>query len=209
MWIVYDDMVFDVTGFAEKHPGGLRTIIRFAGRDATDEIRQMHGDWVLQQKLPFFYKGKVSDPPKVNKVQRAFRDMFEDLNKNGFFEPTPSYYYKKMTLLVAIWCSVFMLVCFSKQDSMHLLAAFLLAAFWQQAAFIGHDLGHNSVSVDRKQDFNMGLFWGNFFTGISIGWWKISHNTHHNVPNALNHDPDIQHLPVFAIHPEFFKSQRR
>jgi fatty acid desaturase len=34
---------------------------------------------------------------------------------------------------------------------------------------------------------------------LSLGWWKRSHNTHHVVCNSVENDPDIQHLPVFAV----------
>lgn len=43
-------------------------------------------------------------------------------------------------------------------------------------------------------------------TGVSIGWWKKSHNAHHIVTNSVEFDPDIQHLPVFAVTEKFFKS---
>jgi len=42
--------------------------------------------------------------------------------------------------------------------------------------------------------------------GLSIGWWVENHNVHHLVPNHLSHDPDIQHLPFFAISPIFLQS---
>ena len=31
--------------------------------------------------------------------------------------------------------------------------------------------------------------------GISLGWWKKSHNVHHIICNSIEHDPDIRHLP--------------
>jgi len=40
---------------------------------------------------------------------------------------------------------------------------------------------------------------GNLIGGISIGWWKRSHNVHHIVCNSIDHDPDIQHLPAMAV----------
>jgi len=40
--------------------------------------------------------------------------------------------------------------------------------------------------------------------GISLGWWKRSHNVHHIVCNSVQHDPDIQHPPVFAVSDECF-----
>jgi delta8-fatty-acid desaturase len=83
-------------------------------------------------------------------------------------------------------------------------AAVLLAAFFQQLAFIGHDTGHQTLCVDREKDDKFGLAWGNMLTGVSIAWWKASHYVHHAVPNSVEHDPDIAHMPVFAVTPSFF-----
>jgi fatty acid desaturase len=78
------------------------------------------------------------------------------------------------------------------------LSSFLLGLFWQQLAFFGHDLGHNSVSGSAAGDWVPGLVVTSFF-GVSIQWWKRSHNVHHVSTNSLEHDCDIQYLPVFAL----------
>lgn len=79
-----------------------------------------------------------------------------------------------------------------------------MALFWQQFAFLGHDIGHNSVTELRKNNLFWGIFFGNTTGGISLGWWKRSHNVHHIVPNSVEDDPDIQHLPVFAVDSKMF-----
>ncbi len=84
--------------------------------------------------------------------------------------------------------------------------ACILGAYFQQTAFLGHDTGHNGVTHNRFWDTMYGILVGPVMTGISIGWWKDSHNTHHSVPNVIQHDPDIQHLPVFAVKPQYFNS---
>lgn len=38
-----------------------------------------------------------------------------------------------------------------------------------------------------------------------LSWWKASHNTHHVVTNSETHDPDIQHMPVFAVAPRMLR----
>ena len=73
-------------------------------------------------------------------------------------------------------------------------------------AFLGHDLGHNSVTHCRVADSAFGLVFGNMLTGIAISWWKQTHNAHHLATNSISHDPDIQHMPVIAISPLFFRS---
>ena len=87
-----------------------------------------------------------------------------------------------------------------------MLGAFFLGFFFQQVAFLGHDLGHNGVTHDRWWDQALGVVFGPLLTGISIGWWKKSHNTHHTVPNSIDYDQDVQYLPLFALSEKYFNS---
>jgi delta8-fatty-acid desaturase len=48
-----------------------------------------------------------------------------------------------------------------------------------------------------------GMFLANFVGGLSIAWWKHSHYVHHIITNDPEHDPDIQHLPFFAVSTRF------
>jgi fatty acid desaturase len=77
--------------------------------------------------------------------------------------------------------------------------AVCLGMFWQQIAFIGHDTGHSGITHRADIDGCIGLVVGNLCTGVSMGWWKWTHNTHHNSCNSINHDPDVQYVPVFAL----------
>jgi len=72
-------------------------------------------------------------------------------------------------------------------------SALATALFWQQTAFLGHDLGHSAVTGDRKVDNLLGLG-VNAGVGIGMSWWKSTHNTHHTVVGAADSDPDIQVL---------------
>lgn len=42
--------------------------------------------------------------------------------------------------------------------------------------------------------------------GLSLGWWKRNHNVHHLITNDPVHDPDIQHLPFFAVSTRLFNN---
>jgi len=77
---------------------------------------------------------------------------------------------------------------------------------WHQLVFTVHDLGHMGVTHDWAWDRAMAIFCADFIGGLSIGWWVDNHNIHHLVTNHPSHDPDIQHIPFFAISPEFTKS---
>lgn len=76
--------------------------------------------------------------------------------------------------------------------------------FWQQIAFFGHDIGHNAVTHRRQRDLVSGIIIGNSTGGISLAWWKRSHNVHHVVCNSVENDPDNQHLPAMAVDAKYF-----
>jgi delta8-fatty-acid desaturase len=86
------------------------------------------------------------------------------------------------------------------------LSAVFLGVFWHQLTFTAHDAGHLAITHSYRIDSYIGIFIANFLGGVSIGWWKYHHNIHHIVTNSPEHDPDIQHLPFFAVTPRFFKS---
>ncbi|KAK1753494.1 hypothetical protein QBC47DRAFT_415281 [Echria macrotheca] len=78
-------------------------------------------------------------------------------------------------------------------------SAFFLGCFWHQLVFTAHDAGHMGITHDFHTDTVIGIVIADFLGGLSIGWWKRNHNVHHIVTNSPEHDPDIEHLPFFAV----------
>jgi sphingolipid 8-(E)-desaturase len=86
------------------------------------------------------------------------------------------------------------------------LSALCLGFFWHQLVFTAHDAGHMGITHSFHIDTCIGIFIADFLGGLSIGWWKRNHNVHHIVTNSPEHDPDIEHMPFFAISHRFFQS---
>lgn len=49
--------------------------------------------------------------------------------------------------------------------------------------FTAHDAGHGGITHSFDADTLIGIFIANFCCGLSIGWWKSSHNVHHLITN--------------------------
>lgn len=49
--------------------------------------------------------------------------------------------------------------------------------------FTAHDAGHHAITHNPVVDSLIGMFIADFCCGLSIGWWKSSHNVHHLVTN--------------------------
>jgi len=197
-WICVEGRAYDVTKYVEHHPGGWLPISNLAGKDVTDAFANYHPSSVYEHKLPNFFVGDIVDyvvPPFV----AEHRAMRQELLRRNRFETRPSFY-----LVLVAWCALLLggaiyLTAMRPTVAEHMAGAVLLAAFWQQVAFVGHDIGHNAVTHDRSKDLWWGVALGNLTGGVSLAWWKRSHNVHHVVCNSIENDPDIQHMPIFAV----------
>jgi delta8-fatty-acid desaturase len=207
-WIVIEDRVYDATKFALEHPGGALVIWDVAGRDATDHFLAFHPRGT-EYKLRPLLKGSLVDY-SVSEVVREFRELRQRMQDLGLFEIHRGFFVRKfvafmLLLLGAVLCAHTSGTAGCTHPMAWTLAGgVLLGFFFQQLAGIGHDVGHNSVVHYTFCDRLLGLVVGNLLTGISIGWWKKSHNIHHTVPNSVDYDPDIQHLPILAVTEHFF-----
>jgi delta8-fatty-acid desaturase len=81
-----------------------------------------------------------------------------------------------------------------------------LGALWHQLVFAVHDAGHMGITHNFQVDTTIGMIIASYIGGLSVTWWKRNHNVHHIVTNSPEHDPDIEHMPFFAITHRFLTS---
>jgi alkylation response protein AidB-like acyl-CoA dehydrogenase/predicted heme/steroid binding protein len=48
-WVLVDGLVYDITKFHPLHPGGSLLLLRYAGKDATEDFKMMHHEKVLKR----------------------------------------------------------------------------------------------------------------------------------------------------------------
>lgn len=61
-WIAYEGIVYDVTLWLHKHPGGLRSLMSAVGNDATSVMKSLHSHDALESYLKRLRKvGKLSE----------------------------------------------------------------------------------------------------------------------------------------------------
>jgi len=207
-WIIIEGKVYAVSKFAKVHPGGrdILTSAASAGHDLSDAFRIYHPEYVARQKLPYLCKGVVADDAAANPINAAYRALDAQLRAEGFYETNYFYFAFKFAYAFAMFGLAIWLGLGATTSGMVFASAAMMGLFWQQFAFIGHDLCHNGVSHVRWIDYGICAILGNSLGGISASWWKRSHNNHHVTCNNVQHDADIQHLPVFAVTEKYFGS---
>ena len=202
LWVTIRGKIYDISKFVQVHPGGIEPLLSVGGGNATYEFLNFHSEETIH-KLHKYEIG-VLDDYSESALEKDYMSLRESILREGLFVTNKSFYILEWSrvitiLLVSLYFSLFM-------DGYNLIGAALLGIFWQQLAFSGHDAGHNAITHVRDKDSRLGLVVGNLLTGISMTWWKNSHNIHHINPNCIECDPDIQHLPLFAVADEILGS---
>merc|ERR1711939_1186351 len=203
VWIAIDGKVYDLSQWAASHPGGEHLLHNMAGEDATGVYRAFHTNHGTGGKADKIlkYLPHVADleMPVKTPVHRAFEQLRQEIDRDGLYETRMSFYawlglWLGALLVTAVYLTV------RATTVLHTVgAAAVFALFLQQCAFVGHDSAHNGITHHRNVDIMIGMVVGPLLTGISTAWWKRSHNAHHVVTNSVSHDPDIQHIPFFAV----------
>jgi len=207
IWIVIDGMVYDITSLADSHPGGWIPLSHLAGKDATEAFEVYHPNHVSKLYLPRYYIGALAkEDIIVTPFAHDARKIHQELLRKGLFETSTSFYIVMFSWLIFLFSVALALMFLGESFYSRVVgSAFMMGLFWQQLAFVGHDVGHNSISHVQKFDYFYGSMFGNMLGGISLAWWKKSHNVHHVICNSIENDPDIQHMPFMAVTEKIFK----
>jgi len=202
-WIVLDGRAYDITKFVDAHPGGVGPVVNMAGKDATDVFDNYHAARVYKTMLTPYLVGEVTDVPVYPHVA-DFRKARQEMLRRGLFETDYRFYAKHGCFLALLFLSgLHLSLAQGYGGAAKLLGAALIGACWQQMAGLGHDLGHSAVTHNFHYDHMIGSVLSALM-GLSVGWWKSDHNTHHVVCNAVEHDPNIQHMPMLAVTDKIF-----
>ncbi|MCJ1288212.1 hypothetical protein MMC26_007567 [Xylographa opegraphella] len=156
-------------------------------------------------------------------ITEKYQALHQRVKDEGYYDCRYIEYGKEFVRYTLLF--VLFLVCLRAE--WYMTSAVFLALFWQQTMFTAHDAGHRGITHNFVIDTLVGLFIADFCCGLSLGWWKSSHNVHHLVTNSpvsfniaqhrrpdfgtnpsQEHDPDIQNCPMFVTGPTFFKSVR-
>src|SRR5436190_12023584 len=138
-------------------------------------------------------------PPLTPQTQHCitlkYRELDNRLEREGYYQC----YYSRYLPEIARYTILGILSYVALRYKWYCTSAVFLGLMWHQLVFTAHDAGHMGITHHFIIDTLIGIFIADFIGGLSLGWWKKNHNVHHIVTNHPEHDPDIQHMPFFAV----------
>jgi delta8-fatty-acid desaturase len=169
----------------EKTSGAVSQ--KFKGLLALSEVSSLdtsHVDAYTAQTIQAEVDADIAKYPSLDhetqrEISLKFKALHQRVHDEGYYDCDFRNYGKEL-IRYGILFALF--VFFLRRES-YLISAAFLGLFWHQIMFTAHDAGHRGITHNFVIDSLIGIFIGNFCSGLSIGWWKSSHNVHHFVTN--------------------------
>lgn len=144
-------------------------------------------------------------------ITAKYMKLNDEIEAQGLYNSPYLEYGKEMVRYTILFASSM----YALHSGWYITSAFCLSLFWvssdpshnshdmdtlannsvlsqQQIMFVAHDAGHRAITGIFEVDTVIGMFVADFCCGLSIGWWKSSHNVHHLITN----------MPVRQSHPK-------
>ncbi len=144
-----------------------------------------------------------SSPKSSQRQSRQPSDyvvLSEQVRAAGLLRRRYGYYWSKLVAVPVVYGLGLVLFVWAGNSWWQMFTAVFVAFVFTQTAFLGHDAAHRQIFRSGKWNDWVSLIIGDFFVGMSYGWWQHKHTRHHANPNKEGSDPDID-LPVIAFTP--------
>lgn len=169
------------------------------------QAKLSHMDARTQQEIELdLAKYPALDSATQDNIVRRYRLLHDRLRAEHLFDCN----YTAYAIEACRYTMLFGLFLLLLQCGWYGTSGLFLGLCWHQLVFTVHDAGHMGITHSFTIDTVVGIIIADFVGGLSLGWWKRNHNVHHIVTNSPEHDPDIEHMPFFAISHRFFDSLR-
>ena len=184
------------------------SIIKFLvnGGDATEAFMEFH---TRSRKAQLVLKSLPHRPaPKDVMAERGYNGH-EELTKDyaelrrqlvaeGMFNPSMTEVAYRLTEVVLMHVAAYLLI---QQGGYLMPLGLLLFGLVQgRCGWLMHEGGHYSMTGNIKLDTGFQIALYGVGCGMSAGWWRSQHNRHHATPQKLQHDVDLETLPLMAFH---------
>jgi fatty acid desaturase len=128
-----------------------------------------------------------------------FSEILERVKAAGLLKKKPSFYIIRLAVFAVIatglWVAGGFVGALTAQEGTWILLGFAIAGLLgivsAQFGFIAHEAAHRQIFRSNKVNDWFGLILANLFAGLSYGFWQRKHNKHHQKPNFIDEDPDI------------------
>jgi acyl-CoA 6-desaturase (Delta-6 desaturase) len=127
---------------------------------------------------------------------KDFNDFTKQLQAEGYFDPSPSHTLYRLTEIILMHLIGYYLFTSNTSPVVGLIFLGLVSG---RCGWLMHECGHYSLTGSISLDRYLQIFIYGIGCGMSASWWRSQHNKHHSMPQKLQHDVDLNTLPLVAF----------
>eukprot|EP00300_Choanocystis_sp_HF-7_P001346 c11087_g1_i1.p1 GENE.c11087_g1_i1~~c11087_g1_i1.p1 ORF type:complete len:464 (+),score=102.38 c11087_g1_i1:174-1394(+) len=165
--------------------------------DATEAYHEFHSRSLVADK---YLKSLPSRPATCEREDEmvAFQSWRDQLEKEGFFDPSPSHVvYRHVELATMFGLG---LLCYYLGGVFGIVAGISLhGLFGAFCGWVQHEGGHNSLTGSIKTDKLIQKAAIGFGLCCSGDMWNSMHEKHHATPQKIGYDLDLDTTPLVAF----------
>lgn len=213
--ILIEGRLYDATGF--KHPGGSIMKFYMGTGDATEAFVEFHCRSEKAQKMlkalpnrpvPATGKKPTEEEERLARLTKNYAAFRKQLVTEGWFNPSYAHVaYRSLEIVALFTFAIFLLTVNTRL--FFVPAAMICGIATGRCGWWMHEGGHVSITgnflVDRRlQELFFGLG-----SAMSAAWWRVQHNKHHCAPQKLQHDVDLDTLPLIAFNKKIVEKAKK
>jgi len=127
-----------------------------------------------------------------DRPQTDYAQLLKSVQQAGLMKRRYGYYAVKVGLMFLALGGIITGMILLGESWLQLILAAALGLVFAHFGFLGHDAAHRQIFVSGKANHRAGLVLGTLCSGMSLAWWNSKHNKHHQAPNQIDKDPDIE-----------------
>ncbi|MBN9608967.1 MAG: acyl-CoA desaturase [Actinobacteria bacterium 69-20] len=127
----------------------------------------------------------------ARRVVTDYSTVLGQVQAVGLMRRRYGFYVTKISLLLLAFAGVWVGFAFLGTHWAQVTIAVALAIVVTQILFMSHDAAHRQIFRSGKANEWAALLLGTGLGGVSLGWWHSKHTRHHQAPNQIGKDPDI------------------
>ncbi len=121
----------------------------------------------------------------------SYTELARLVRESGLLNRRYAYYWGHLVAGALALAGLAVAAAFLGNSWFQLIIAGLVGCVLTQFGFLGHDAAHRQIFKSPAwNEWTARLVSGGVL-GLSYGWWRGKHNSHHAAPNQVGRDPDI------------------
>ena len=130
-------------------------------------------------------------PGAAARAASSYTELVQLVRQGGLMSRRYVYYWGQFVCGALALAGLVLAMIWLGNSWFQLIVAGLIGCVLSQFGFLGHDAAHRQIFKSAAWNEWTARLVSGAVLGLSYGWWRGKHNSHHAAPNQVGRDPDI------------------